>query len=283
MHTSDSSSLGHNKSRVEADIRGIRERQWKGDVDPEYARLVSGKTVAIVGPARTVLGTKHRRRIEAHDIVVRFNDVFDFLSASPDLADDIGTRVDILYCNQAILNGLLLARLGDSPTGLVDTFNRAGLKYVVCTNNSLSFTIAGEPRPTCEPQDRRVIADVTQALDRHGSTMRMRVVYAASKMLAQWLQGNWPRTGLVGILDLLTFDVRRLFITGMTFYHGGGHLLTPESTQLHPRKHRDGTWAQSPSGRGHDSYLELEVMKVLAQGFGDVLDMDDALAALLSA
>ena len=225
------------------------------DIDPAYSQLVSGKTVAVVGPARTLLGTGHGPRIDSHDLVVRFNDTLD-LPSRPGLAADIGSRTDILYANQVILK-----------RALASGFDGTGLQYVVCTNNSLSFEVEA--------------SDVAAALARHGSAIRWRVVHAASEQLSRWLQGNWARTGLVGIVDLLSFDVRRLFITGMTFYHGGGHMLVPESQEMHPRKNRDGTWAQSKSGVGHDSYLELEVMKRLSQEYSAVLEMDDTLAALL--
>jgi hypothetical protein len=242
---------------------------------------VSRKRVAVVGPARTILGTKQGASIDAHDLVVRFNDAFELLGSS-EVAADVGTRADTLYCNQVILRRVLEARPA-TRRRLFDAFTGAGLQYVVCTNNSLSFSRDGDPSATCDPRDRAVIADFVDALARHGSGTNVRTVYAASETLTRWLQGHWARTGLVAILDLLTFDVRRLFIAGMTFYHGGGHLLAPAAAELHPRKNRDGTWAQSAAGVGHDSYLELDVMKMLAESFADVIEADEPLSALLSA
>jgi len=240
-----------------------------GDIDPGFSRLVGGKTVAVVGPARTLIGNRNGPHIDSHDLVVRFNDAGD-LPSRPDLVADIGSRTDILYCNQVILR-----------RALANGATWDGLAYVVCTNNSLSFTTDGRPEPTCDPQDREVIRRLAAALARQGSTTRWRVVRAASEELSRQLHGHWPRTGLVGIADLLSFGVERLFITGMTFYHGGGHLLMPASHELHPLKNRDGTWARSPSGVGHDSYRELEVMRRLAQEHRGVLELDPALQALL--
>jgi hypothetical protein len=229
----------------------IRGDHLDRDDDPDFARLVSGKTVAVVGPARTLLGTRRGRHIDSHDLVVRFNDAFEFLHGA-DLLADAGERTDILYCNPVILKQTL-ARGRAGP----------GLAYVVCTNNSLSFVADDDVRATALPTP-------------------VRVVYAASAMLSKWLDGNWARTGMIAILDLLSFDVRRLFITGMTFYHGGGHLLAPASRELHPQQNRDGTSSRSPSGQGHDSYLELSVMKDLTREFSGVLDVDDTLKALLT-
>ena len=240
------------------------------DTDPAFSRLVSGKTVAVVGPARTLVGKKRGQHIDSHDLVVRFNDAGD-LPTRPELVPDIGSRTDILYCNQVILRHALAG--GASWDGLA---------YVVCTNNSLSFTADGRPEPMCDRQDRDVMTRLAAALAGQGSTTRWRVVRAASEELSRQLHGHWPRTGLVGIADLLSFGVGRLCVAGMTFYHGGGHLLMPAAHELHPLKNRDGTWARSPSGVGHDSYRELEVMRAFVRTYGGVLEVDETLAALLN-
>ena len=114
------------------------------------------------------------------------------------------------------------------------------------------------------------------------ASRRIRVVHAASRMLNRWLQGHFGRTGFVALADLLTFDVRHLYVTGMTFYHGGGGHLFPQSAEdLHPLKNRDGTWARDRSGLGHDSFLELQAMQVLARCFRHRLTLDEPLQRLL--
>lgn len=239
-------------ARVRADIARIRRGEWRGDVHPAYAGFLRGKRVALVGPARTLLGRARGPAIDDHEVVVRVNDVFDLMPFPADLAADIGARTDVLYCNQVILERRLLDRRGKLDRSLTN-----GLRFVVCTNNSLALT-----RDVPDP--------------------RLRVVRAAAETLSAWLNGNWARTGLVTIFDLLTFDVARLFVTGMTFFHGGGHLLAPPEAELHPQKNRDGSWARDASGRGHDSFLELEVMRLLVDECRGVLDTDDELADLLA-
>ena len=42
-----------------------------GDVDAEYAGVVSGKRIALVGPANRTKGTLQRDVIENYDLIVR--------------------------------------------------------------------------------------------------------------------------------------------------------------------------------------------------------------------
>ncbi len=268
---------------VYAELCKLRETLTDADLDPAYRRLLEGKTVAIVGPARTLLGKKQGAFIDAHDLVVRFNEAFEQFPIPPALAEDIGTRADILYCNQSILKNRIWRRPRSDRNRLIGQFESAGVKYVACTNNSLSYTRTGEPGETCSASDARTISDLSAFFSRHHSRTAVRVVYAAAERLVRWLNGNWPRTGLVGIVDVLCFPVGHVRIFGMTFYHGGGHLLIPPTAELHPLKNRDGSWARSPSGIGHDSYLELEIMRLLIRCFGDMVEVDEDLAALLNA
>ncbi len=106
-------------------------------------------------------------------------------------------------------------------------------------------------------------------------------MYSASETLMRWMKGHCGRTGFVAIVDLLHFDIQQLYITGMTFYHGGGHLLSPDSTELHPLKNRDGTWAKDQTGFGHDSFAELDLMKLIVQCFEKRVEVDNVLSELL--
>jgi Glycosyltransferase family 29 (sialyltransferase) len=245
--------LGDREAPVRAEIRRIREHRWPGDADPAFAAFVEHKRVALVGPARTVLGKRRGAVIEGCDVVVRLNDALDLSPFPPDLAADLGSRTDVLYCNPVVLKAL-----ATTPAATLAT---AGVQYVVCTNNSLNFRRDAAPHP---------------------AVGHFRVVHAASAALSRWLDGNWGRTGTIAILDLLTFGARRLFITGMTFFHGGGHLLAPADAQLHPLKNRDGTWTRGADGRGHDSFQELEIMRLLMEEFGDAIEVDEELAALIA-
>jgi len=243
-----------------------------------YGDFVRNRRIAVVGPARTLLDRRLGASIDDHDLIVRFNDAFDLFPIPPKLAEDIGARTDVLYCNQVVLRKILERDRADRERLLAHLHD---IRYIACTNNSLSFTGDGEPTPQCGSEDAHVIDSVDAWLREGGARTRLRVVSAASAILARWLDGNWARTGLVGVFDLLTFDPASVFVCGMTFYHGGGHLLAAPSAEMHPLRNRDGSLAQSASGRGHDSYRELDIARVLARVFRQTLTVDSDLAALI--
>jgi len=268
-------------AHIYSEMGRIRDGLIDRDSDLEYTRLLKNKRVAVVGPARTLIGRKQGSFIDSHDIVVRFNDAFQHLPVPSGLSDDIGTRADILYSNQVLLRKDILQQHGIRHIQLAKTCGEVGTKYFVCTNNSLSFDKSGSPNPTCDRQDRRLASEFKKLLVHQRIQAGFRMVYAASETLMRWMNGNCGRTGFVAILDLLQFDIERLYVTGMTFYHGGGHLLSPDSTELHPLKNRDGTWARDETGLGHDSFVELELMRLIVQCFEKRVEVDDVLSALL--
>jgi hypothetical protein len=246
------------------------------EVDAHYREFLKNKSVAVVGPARTLMGKKQGSFIDSHDVVVRFNEVFDEMPFPPDLAKDYGTKIDVLYCNQVILRNNVL---GNDHRRFALLCDEIGINYIICTNNNLSYSHTGDPTSVCPPSDRNVPRNVANLLANR--TTRFRTVYGASQYLHSMLEGHFARTGLIAIMDLLCFDVRELYITGLTFYHGGGHLLAAGSVELHPLKNRDGTWARDQSGFGHDSYKELDLFCGVIGECGPTLKVDEELENLL--
>jgi hypothetical protein len=53
------------------------------------------------------------------------------------------------------------------------------------------------------------------------------------------------------------------------------------SAELHPLKNRDGTWASSTSTLGHNAYLEVALMRLLARCFRQQLTLDEHLRRLV--
>lgn len=247
------------------------------DLDPDFGRLLSGKDVMIVGPAETLRGKGQGRMIDAHDLVVRFNTAIHYIPFTSELAKDIGTRTDILYCNNEVIIKQILFQEGITHEKFRRACEVAGIKYLVSTNNGFTFPAPDEPEPHC----RSEYLAFNLFLKQQGLGMGFRMLHSTSARARTLLNGYTGRTGFLAVLDLLSYDIRRLAITGMTFYHSGGHLFFKDGTgELHPMKDHQGR--ESPeSVRGHNSYSELEIVRKLAGLYGPRLQLDEPLRKLL--
>lgn len=247
------------------------------ELDPDFNRLLSGKDVVIVGPAETLRGTGQGKMIDAYDLVVRFNTAINYIPFKRELANDIGSRTDILYCNNEVIIKQILFQQEISHEKFRGVCELAGIKYLVSTNNGFTFPAPEEPEPHC----RSEYLAFNLFLKQQGLRMGFRMLHSTSAGARRLLSGYTGRTGFLAILDLLSYDLHRLAITGMTFYHSGGHLFFEHcASYLHPMKDHQGQ--ESPqSVKGHNSYLELELMRKLARLYGSKLQLDEYLQMLL--
>jgi hypothetical protein len=261
------------------DIKELQREIASIELDADFERLLKGKDVIIVGPAETFRGKGQGKMIDAHDLVVRFNTAIDYIPFTAELAHDIGTRTDILYCNNEVIIKQILFQQGISHEKFKSICELAGIKYLVSTNNGYTFPAAGEPEPRC----RSEYLAFNLFLKQQGIGMGFRMLHSTSARARTMLDGYTGRTGFLAVLDLLAYDIHRLAITGMTFYHSGGHLFFKDSTgELHPMKDHQGQ-ASPESVKGHNSYLELEVMRKLARLYESKLQLDEYLLKLLDA
>lgn len=261
--------------QLRPDVDDIASALSRIETDAEYARLLRGKNVVVVGPAGTLIDAAQGASIDSHDLIVRFNTAVEYMPFDEKLARDVGTRTDILYCNPEVVRDRIGKQQGLSSGRFVKACEVAGIKYVVNTNND--FTYAGGDASKCRAEH----AEFQKFLDDHAVETKFRTLFSTPDALCKWLRGYIARTGFIGIVDLLRYDLRRLRITGMTFYHRGGHLFLEDSIEeLHPLGNHRGEF---PNGNilGHNSYLELRLLKMLADSFGQKLKLDEHLRGLL--
>jgi hypothetical protein len=249
------------------------------DGDAGFARLVKARRLAVVGPARTLQGKRQGPLIDSFDLIARFNETFAVIGPGSEWATDYGTRTDIVYANQVILRTLLTGRAARQR--LADRCRALDVKYLVCTNNSGSYTAAGDPSPSCPAADAHVCRDLSALLGDHGLSTRCRVVTVVPQLLRTWMGGQVARSGFIGIADLMLLDAARVYVTGATFYHEGGHILADAAAVMHPLRNRDGSPARDAGGIGHDSYAECEIMRMLARAFHARVGVDEDLLKIL--
>lgn len=261
------------------DVKELQHEIASIELDPDFERLLKGKDVITVGPAEILRGTGQGKMIDAHDLVVRFNTAIYHVPFTRELANDIGTRTDILYCNNEVIIKEILFQERISHEKFRSACEVAGIKYLVSTNNGFTFPASDEPEPRC----RSEYLAFNLFLKQQGLRMGFRMLHSTSAHSRTLLSGYTGRTGFLAVLDLLSYDIHRLAITGMTFYHSGGHIFFGDcADRLHPMKDHQGQ--DSPENvKGHNSYLELKLMRKLARLYGPKLQLDEYLKKLLDA
>ncbi len=247
------------RNEIDAFCDQARER------DPDYAGYLAGKRVALVGPAETTLGTRQRERIDAADVVVRLNSTAEYLPLSDELAADMGSRTDVLYFASRFLADLY----HDNRAVLEAIVDEDLARYMVCVDNTYLY------------QRNPVVANAVDGIRdlieaRRASTGFVRSKATAERLIG-WLGGYAARTGFIALVDLLSYDIRHLYVTGLTFYHRGGHLFREEApTDLYPLRNPTGGIST------HNSLREMELMVEMVRASGERLELDAPLQKLVA-
>lgn len=265
-----------NERQTYIDADDIGRDMSRLDFDADYARLLEGKRVVVVGPAETLLGTNQGREIDSFDLVVRFNTAIEYMPFADELAKDVGARTDILYCNNEVLRDRVARQQNLSRERFVRACEASGIKYFVGANNDFTHGELDEHGPKGSADQ----IEIQKFLDESGVQARCLMLFSTPAVLREWLRGHFGRTGFIGIVDLLRYDLSRLHVTGMTFYHKGGHLFLEDCvSELDPMSNHKGIIPENMLG--HNSYLELEITGALAEHFGDKLQLDEHVRELL--
>ena len=155
---------------------------------------VNGKTVALVGPAESILGTKRGEIIDRFDLVVRLN---KSIPLPKDLSKDIGTRTDILYNSLNISDFPGENKL--SPT----LHKKYGIKFV-CS----SYPFQGVFKE-----------DIMRYIRKYRFELPFKVMDDERFRKFEMSLGTRPYTGTCAIMDLLSYPIKYLYITGLDFYY----------------------------------------------------------------
>ena len=162
------------------------------DVCADYASYLQGKRVVVVGPAPSMDGSSQRDLIESYDVVVRVNEALPIPKGHE---VDVGIRTDVLY-------HCMVEKRGRDFAVLVDGWN---LKFIC----------------SAFPNARWYVRHNVAFLDR-GVRCPYRIFPLLPwKRLFKGLGRTTPNAGTAAMYDLLSHDIRELYITGFTFYQGG--------------------------------------------------------------
>ncbi len=160
-----------------------------------YDEYLSGKSVALVGPAPTVIEVENNVDIiNSHDIIVRLNRA---LPIHKDLINKIGSRTEVLYnC------------LDEDPES-------GGYLHIPYLAQQVDWIIGAYPLKSPFKQN------IVNFQSRNSGRINFDFFDLDYYEHLEESMGTRPNTGILTMLDLLTRDIKRLYITGFTFFKGG--------------------------------------------------------------
>jgi len=177
------------------------------EANEKYAEYLKGKRVALVGPASTALGTGKGKYIDDHDVVVRINKQF---WAWDCWHDDIGSRTDVLYSCLV-------------PTQTAGGIRLANKKFI--RSQDYKFVVWGVMGKAMLREgfgsDLYSFKTVKNFLKVVGGKFPVPVIDTEHWRKAYWGCKGKPNTGTNAIWDILRYDIKSLYITGLSFYRTG--------------------------------------------------------------
>jgi hypothetical protein len=169
--------------------------------DPAYRSFVGGKRAIIVGPSGRVTGCGRGAEIDTYDLVVRMNNGLQSLEA---MAQDVGSRCDILYHNE---------KLEENPLD-AGAMRRAGVQWVASVHNRAS-RVSSHPGAFNEFTGKFVRWCDRNRFDRHIPC------YETYDRLSR--QVGHPGAALSAVCDLLRHDVGSVTTWGVDLHASGYH------------------------------------------------------------
>lgn len=169
-----------------------------------YSKIIKGKTVAIVGPAKYMIGKNLGKEIDSHDIVVRIN---RSIESCLEFGKDIGRRTDILY-----------SCMIEKPenAGKIDVQNliNKNIKFVCIPPKSSFEGVAVNNDMITDYANEEKYKELK-------SKISTRIISATlNNVIAKEVKCR-PNTGYLAIYDLLEHMPKKLSIYGFSFYLDG--------------------------------------------------------------
>lgn len=159
-----------------------------------FTHYLKGKSVVLVGPANSIIGTNLGKTIDKFDIVIRLNKA---LPIPLNLENDIGSRTDIIY------NALNTTDFPGQNNLDTNFYKKNGVKFVVSP-----YPFSGV-----------FYNDIINYISKYKFDLPFRTVKQSKFSAFKNQLKTRPYTGTSAIMDLLTFDIKALYITGIDFYN----------------------------------------------------------------
>ena len=159
-----------------------------------FYKYVEGKTIALVGPAQSIIGTGKGDIIDKFDLVVRLNKSIPLPS---NIKNDIGSKSDIIY------NSLNTSDFPGENNLNPKFYKKYGVKFV-CTSYPFNHNIFHD--------------DILNYVYKYKFELPLKVMNDLKFKNFEKSLGTRPYTGTCAIMDLLSYPIKYLYITGLDFY-----------------------------------------------------------------
>lgn len=163
--------------------------------DKLFFDYIKDKSVALVGPAESILNTKKGHIIDRFDVVVRLN---KSIPLPKDLAKDIGTKTDVLY------NSLNTSDFPGENKLSPTLHKKYGIKFV-CSSYPFNHSVFKD--------------DILRYVRKYKFELPFKVMDDNRFRRFESALGTRPYTGTCAIMDLLCYPIKYLYITGLDFYY----------------------------------------------------------------
>jgi hypothetical protein len=162
-----------------------------------YSEYLKDKRVILVGPAPHLVDSNQKEFIESFDVIVRLNVA---LPVSPDRYKDIGERTDILY-------NCLSENKEDGGKTNLDLWSKT-IKWL-----GVPYPKWGVFKRQMENFEKKITV----------SPKKVNYSYIDTQYYIKIENelGCRPNTGFCAMMDLLNYDIKELYVTGITFFKGG--------------------------------------------------------------
>ena len=220
-----------------------------------YSQYISGKSVAIVGPAASLIGENNGEKIDSHDIIVRINNDFPLSSK---LSKDIGSRTDVLYhvSGPAKRAKEIACQTGCDAVELLD-----GIQWCVTR-----AAIAKKK----EKIKRFMKSNSVIFRLKHENKIKVIEISRFGAEIQKELSNTQPYTGVLAVCHLLNFKLKLLSVYGFDFYRSGYHpdYFLPSTVKWDDIKkimiRTDGTILKTPK-IPHDNIIQIKYLIELAK------------------
>ena len=215
--------------------------------DSLFAEYVSGKCVALIGPAESILNTNKGSVIDKFDIIVRLN---KSIPLPVGLEHDIGSRTDIVY------NSLNTSDYpGENKFG-TKLYKKHGIKFV---SSSYPFNNAIFKQ------------DILNYIRKYNFEIPFKTFDNNKFNNFEKYLGTRPYTGTCAIYDLLSYPIKYLYISGLDFYHSKYYKEYREMTKGQQKYSRDSQIHNAKPQLNYLKNISLFDNRIILDSFLDTL------------